>query len=149
MNAVSPVSGRLDFAAGAHGVRLIDDSYNANPTSVLAAAEYLGAQDAEGWLVLGDMAELGNDADERHRSTGESIRDRGVSRVFTVGPHSRFTVDGFGAGARWFESIDELIIALQNEIDAAPPANVLVKGSRSSRMERVLDALRVDAGEVH
>ncbi len=149
LNSVSPVSGRLDFAAGAHGVRLIDDSYNANPTSVLAAAEYLGAQDAEGWLVLGDMAELGDDADELHRSTGASIRERGVGRVFAVGPHSRFTVDGFGAGASWFEGVDELINALQTEIDASPPANVLVKGSRSMRMERVLDALRADVGEVH
>ncbi|MDJ0739893.1 MAG: UDP-N-acetylmuramoyl-tripeptide--D-alanyl-D-alanine ligase [Gammaproteobacteria bacterium] len=149
LNSVSPVAGRLNATIGAHGVRLIDDSYNANPTSVLAAAEYLGAQDAEGWLVVGDMAELGNDADELHRSTGESIRESGVRRVFAVGPHSRFIVEGFGSGARWFEGVEELITELRGEIEAAAPGNLLVKGSRSMRMERVLDALRADAGEVH
>ena len=149
LNAVSPVSGRLDFGTGPGGVRLIDDSYNANPTSVQAAADYLGAQDGEGWLVLGDMAELGEDANELHRSTGEAIRTSGVTRVFATGPHAQYVVAGFGAGATHFDDVDALVEALRGELDEHAPASLLVKGSRSMRMERVLDALRVDRGEVH
>ncbi len=149
LNAVSPVSGRLNHGAGPGGVRLIDDSYNANPTSVQAAADYLGAQDAEGWLILGDMAELGDDADDLHRSTGEAIRESGVTRVFAVGRHAQDVVAGFGSGGNAFDDVETLVDALRDELDKHAPANLLVKGSRSMRMERVLDALRVDSGEVH
>ena len=90
-------------------------------------------------MVLGDMKELGDDAENLHRELGASVRASGVDRLFAIGDLSRHSVAGFGDGARWYASIEELIADV-SEVSAA--ANVLVKGSRSMRMERVVTALR-------
>jgi UDP-N-acetylmuramoyl-tripeptide--D-alanyl-D-alanine ligase len=91
-------------------------------------------------MVLGDMGELGDAATALHRGVGEAIRAAGIDRVFAVGPLSRETVTAFGAGATWFAAVDELIASVSREMNAN--VNVLVKGSRSARMERVVDAIR-------
>lgn len=139
LEAVAPVGGRLQPVQSASGATLFDDSYNANPVSVQAAAEFLAAQDGESWLVLGDMAELGGDAELLHAHTGWVIREAGVRHLLATGPLSRNTVESFGEGGRWFESIDALNEALQQEISSRDV--VLVKGSRSMGMERVVEAL--------
>ncbi|MBT8098991.1 MAG: UDP-N-acetylmuramoyl-tripeptide--D-alanyl-D-alanine ligase, partial [Gammaproteobacteria bacterium] len=139
LEAVAPVGGRLQPVQSASGATLFDDSYNANPVSVQAAAEFLAAQDGESWLVLGDMAELGGDAELLHAHTGWVIREAGVSHLLATGPLSRNTVESFGEGGRWFETIDALNDALQQEISGRDV--VLVKGSRSMGMERVVQAL--------
>ena len=90
-------------------------------------------------LVLGDMAELGNDAPRLHREVGEQAADAGIDRLYATGGLSRNTVDGFGAGATWFPSVEALVTSLESELRS--DANVLVKGSRSSKMERVVEAL--------
>lgn len=139
-----PVTGRLAARRGPGGSTLYDDSYNANPASVAAAAEFLGGTAGESWLVLGDMGELGPDSVELHRRTGERIAAAGVSRLFATGTLSRHAVEAFGAGAAWFESAEALAAALARELDAAPrPAEIalLVKGSRAMRMERIVQAL--------
>ncbi len=136
-----PAAGRLRIVAGISGARLIDDSYNANPSSVMAAARLLGEQDGNGWLILGDMAELGPEADRFHREVGEQARAAGVGRLYCTGPHSRNAKDGFGNGGQWFESVDALIDAVIGELQAAGPVNILVKGSRSMHMERAVQAL--------
>jgi UDP-N-acetylmuramoyl-tripeptide--D-alanyl-D-alanine ligase len=133
-------AGRLQRVAGIHGATIFDDSYNANPLSVVAAAEFLASIPGDNWLVLGDMAELGDDAPRLHREVGERAAQAGIKRLFATGGLSRSTVDGFGDGATWFPSPDVLSEALADE--AGPNTNVLIKGSRSSRMERVVDALR-------
>ena len=139
LEGLAPVEGRLRPFAGVNGCTLFDDSYNANPLSVLAAAEFLASLAGESWLVLGDMKELGDDAENLHRELGASVRASGVDRLFAIGDLSRHSVAGFGDGARWYASIEELIADV-SEVSAA--ANVLVKGSRSMRMERVVTALR-------
>ena len=145
LEAVAPVGGRLQPVASASGAILFDDSYNANPVSVQAAAEFLAAQDGASWLVLGDMAELGGDAELLHAHTGWVIREAGIRNLLATGPLSRNTVESFGEGGRWFESIDSLIAALQQQI--ATGDVVLVKGSRSMGMERVVQALVNKADE--
>jgi UDP-N-acetylmuramoyl-tripeptide--D-alanyl-D-alanine ligase len=140
LESLSPVSGRLQPNTGLHGATLYDDSYNANPASVRAAAEFVAALPGENWMVLGDMGELGDAATALHRGVGEAIRAAGINRVFAVGPLSRETVTAFGTGATWFADIDALIASVSGEMHA--DVNVLVKGSRSARMERVVDALR-------
>ncbi|MEX2496720.1 MAG: UDP-N-acetylmuramoyl-tripeptide--D-alanyl-D-alanine ligase [Woeseia sp.] len=138
--SVQPVAGRLRPLRGIAGATLYDDSYNANPASVVAAAEYLAACNGKGWLVLGDMRELGDDAAELHRSVGEAARKAGVTRLFATGPLARNAVDAFGPRAEWFETVEELVGELRRTV--SQDVNVLVKGSRSMHMERVVQALR-------
>ena len=140
LEAVSPVAGRLQPVRGVHGATLFDDSYNANPLSVIAAAEFLSALPGESWLVLGDMKELGDDAAEMHREVGEAARASGVDRLFAYGDLASRAAEGFGESARWYGSLDALVDELSDALTA--DVSVLVKGSRSMRMERVVDALR-------
>jgi UDP-N-acetylmuramoyl-tripeptide--D-alanyl-D-alanine ligase len=139
LESVAPVDGRLQALAGANGCTLFDDSYNANPLSVIAAAEFLASLDGESWLILGDMKELGEDAKELHREVGASARASGVDRLFALGELARYSAEAFGGDASWYEDINSL---LADVTLATPRINVLVKGSRSMRMERVVDALR-------
>jgi len=140
LERVRPVAGRLRRLAGRNGATIYDDSYNANPLSVVAAAEFLAGLPGENWLVLGDMGELGRDAPQLHRETGMSVRAAGITRLFATGKLSRNTVKGFGAGAEWFADMDALLGALQSGL--RPDTNILVKGSRFMRMERAVEALR-------
>ena len=140
LESVNPVGGRLQPVRGINDATLFDDSYNANPLSVIAAAEFLASLKGESWLVLGDMKELGDDAEELHREVGEAARASGVNRLFAYGDLAASAAEGFGEHASWYASldalVDELCAGLTSDI------NVLVKGSRSMRMERVVDALR-------
>lgn len=140
LEGVSPVGGRLQPLRGTNGATLFDDTYNANPISVIAAAEFLSQLSGESWLVLGDMKELGEDAAAMHREVGEAARASGIDRLFGLGDLSRNTVEGFGERGSWFGSIDALVDELSATLTDS--VNVLVKGSRSMRMERVVDALR-------
>jgi UDP-N-acetylmuramoyl-tripeptide--D-alanyl-D-alanine ligase len=136
---IAPVEGRIRPLQGINGCVLFDDSYNANPLSVTAAAEFLASLDGESWLVLGDMKELGEDATELHREVGASARASGIDRLFALGDLCKHSVAGFGPGAAWYSSLDDL---LGDVVQAGASTNVLVKGSRSMHMERVVDALR-------
>ena len=140
-----PVGGRLSRVAGLRGATVYDDSYNANPLSVVAAAEFLASLSGDSALVLGDMFELGDEAPRFHKETGEKARAAGVDRLLATGGLSRSTVDGFGEGATWYASVDALVAALQEEM--RPDLNVLVKGSRGMQMERVVAAIRADSAE--
>ena len=134
-----PVAGRLQLKGGLRGSWLIDDSYNANPSSVRAGLEVLRTLPGTTWLVLGDMAELGEHASDSHSHLGRYARECGVKRLFAVGPQSSRAVETFGAGAEWFADAEPLIRRLQAEL--APAVTVLVKGSRVNRLERVVQAL--------
>jgi UDP-N-acetylmuramoyl-tripeptide--D-alanyl-D-alanine ligase len=133
------VSGRLQLKAGARGSWIIDDSYNANPSSVRAGLDVLRSVPGSTWLVLADMAELGNHAAESHADLGRYARECGVKRLFAFGTESSRAAETFGSGAEWFPDVDSLIRRLQAEI--ASGVTVLVKGSRVNRLERVVQAL--------
>lgn len=133
------VSGRLQLKAGLRDSWIIDDSYNANPSSVRAGLEVMRSMPGTTWLVLGDMAELGEHASDSHAHLGRYARDCGIKRLFALGPQSSRAVETFGSGGEWFPDIDTLIRRLQAEI--APAVTVLIKGSRVNRLERVVQAL--------
>ena len=137
---IVPVEGRLRPLPGVNGCTLFDDSYNANPLSAIAAADFLASLPGESWLVLADMKELGEGAEELHREVGASARASGVDRLLALGDLAQHYVEGFGTGAVWYEDMEAL---LADAGEAGDSVNVLVKGSRSMRMERVVDALRV------
>lgn len=143
--AATPVAGRQQSSLLADGVELIDDSYNANPGSVAAAIDTLAASAETAWLVLGDMAELGEGEALLHADVGSHARRAGLAALWTVGPLSREASRAFGDGARHFSEQSALIAALREALHAratGAPLRVLVKGSRSSAMERVVAALR-------
>jgi UDP-N-acetylmuramoyl-tripeptide--D-alanyl-D-alanine ligase len=133
------VSGRLQLKAGARDSWIIDDSYNANPSSVRAGLEVLRSLPGVTWLVLADMGELGEHTADSHAHMGSYARDCGVKRLFALGPQSSRAVETFGAGAEWFADADSLIRRLQAEI--SPGVTVLIKGSRVNKLERVVQAL--------
>ncbi|WP_237066195.1 UDP-N-acetylmuramoyl-tripeptide--D-alanyl-D-alanine ligase [Microbulbifer guangxiensis] len=141
------VGGRLQVHQGLGGETVIDDSYNANPGSVSAAIELLAQRHGKKILVLGDMAELGADAERMHREMGELARDRGLDALFTLGPlgmaASVAFAEGTGKPRHNFREHQALVEALKRELDKN--TTVLVKGSRSARMERVVQALTESA----
>ena len=140
LESVQPVEGRLRRIEGVGGTTVYDDSYNANPVSVVAAAEFLAALPGHNVIVLGDMGELGDDAARLHAETGAKVRDAGIPRLLATGELSRNTVEAFGEGASWHADVDDLAARLKSELTEG--MNVLVKGSRFMRMERVVDRLR-------
>lgn len=140
---VHPVGGRLQWHRADTGGCLIDDTYNANPASVVAAIDVLSALPGNGWLVLGDMGELGENPQARHAAIGEQARHAGVSRLFSLGPMSAHAAAAFGKNGEAFDDVQELIIMLRAH--AGEHDHLLVKGSRSARMERVVAALAAPA----
>lgn len=138
------IAGRLAHKAGPHGSVLIDDSYNANPGSTAAAIATLMLEPGEAWLVLGDMKELGPEAERLHAEIGALAQRSGVARLFTVGRLARAASAAFGIGAEHFEDQASLVATLHSDLHAG--VRCLVKGSRSSAMDRVVSAL-VDGGE--
>jgi UDP-N-acetylmuramoyl-tripeptide--D-alanyl-D-alanine ligase len=137
--AVQAVKGRLQFKKTRHGAWLIDDSYNANPSSVHAGIEVLAQLEGRKWLVFGQMGELGDFAEDAHTEIGSFARAHGIERMFAVGALAQLTVKTFGAGGEWFADTTELSKALDAAISA--DVRVLIKGSRSNRLERVVEAL--------
>jgi UDP-N-acetylmuramoyl-tripeptide--D-alanyl-D-alanine ligase len=138
LGAVRAVAGRLQFKMTASGAWLIDDSYNANPSSVRAGIEVLAGLEGRKWLVLGDMAELGDFADSAHTDIGVFAREHGIERLFAMGPLSARAVESFGSGGQWFAEAHVLAEFLRG---APSDVRMLIKGSRVNRLERVVDAL--------
>ncbi len=137
--AVQPVPGRLNLLMAPGGWGVIDDTYNANPASLYAALQVQSTEPGEPWLVLGDMAELGSSSRKLHAEMGEAARDLGVRRLYAIGQVTPAAVEAFGAGAKHFKEMSDLLRALLSEL--TPGVICLVKGSRSMGMERVVDAI--------
>jgi UDP-N-acetylmuramoyl-tripeptide--D-alanyl-D-alanine ligase len=142
-----PVPGRLQFKTAPSGAWIVDDSYNANPSSMKAGIEVLASVDARRWLVMGDMGELGSFADESHGEIGRFARNNRIDRLFATGKLSQLAVEAFGQGGEWFADTDALARAVNAELTRE--VCVLVKGSRSNRLERVVEALVGSAGSSH
>lgn len=139
-----PVAGRGVWMTAPGGARILDDSYNANPTSVRAGLEVLARRPGTRIALLGDMGELGPEGPALHEAVGRQARALGIDVLCTVGPLSRSTARGFGAGARHFDDMPEAIAALR--LLLAPGVSLLVKASHSAHLERVVAAL-TEAGE--
>jgi UDP-N-acetylmuramoyl-tripeptide--D-alanyl-D-alanine ligase len=144
LQAARSVAGRLVTHRLPSGATLIDDSYNANPGSLNAAIDTLSSAGGENWLVLGDMRELGADAQALHAEAGRRAKAAGLSRLFTLGELSAAAAQAFGPGAEHFQTHAELSAALGTAL--RPDVRVLVKGSRGSAMDRVVRALLSGGG---
>ncbi|MGE0384852.1 MAG: UDP-N-acetylmuramoyl-tripeptide--D-alanyl-D-alanine ligase [Gammaproteobacteria bacterium] len=138
-----PVAGRLQTRHGVRGCRIVDDSYNANPGSLAAAIAAVADLPGRRWLALGDMRELGPEAARFHRDAGRLAREGGIERLFAVGDLAREAAASFGTAATLYTRPEDAAADIGRQIDA--DVTLLVKGSRSMHMERVVDALAQEA----
>jgi UDP-N-acetylmuramoyl-tripeptide--D-alanyl-D-alanine ligase len=149
LSSVRAVAGRLQFRRTAAGGWLIDDSYNANPSSAIAAMDVLASLSGRKWMVLGNMAELGAQAETAHREIGVAARERGIERLYAFGNLAALAADAFSVSAaptqRSLCFNDS--VALTRELNDALTSDVrlLVKGSRVNRLERVVAAVSAAA----
>ena len=137
--AVKPVTGRLQPLVGRLGNIIIDDTYNANAASLKVGLDVLLGCAGEPWVVLGAFGELGSESADIHRDVGYLLKQKGVTRLFAVGADAKHTVQAFGEGATFFGQQEDLIATLQKLLQGGE--TVLIKGSRSQRMENVAAAL--------
>ncbi|KAB5624335.1 UDP-N-acetylmuramoyl-tripeptide--D-alanyl-D-alanine ligase [Pseudomonas putida] len=144
--AVQPVKGRSVAQIAPSGARVIDDTYNANPTSMCAAIDILAGFSGRTVLVLGDIGELGQWAEEGHRQVGDYARGK-VDALYATGTNMVHAVQAFGANGRHFATQAELIDAVRAE--SVSDTTILIKGSRSAAMENVVAALCGASGEKH
>lgn len=121
-------------------INIIDDCYNANPNSVMGAIDTLSNFKGRKVAVLGDMKELGENELKLHRLVGEYAKKNGVELLLAVGPLSSNTKLGYGDGAVWYETVEELIENLGNMVKEGD--SILVKASRAMKLERVVEVLK-------
>ena len=133
-----PVSGRLAMLTGRDGSVLLDDAYNANPVSMQAALQTLRAMNGYKVAILGDMKELGDDADALH----EALNLHGLHVVLLVGQYMQ-ALHRKHPESRWFATTDALLAWLEtNPSWLHTESTVLVKASHSMRLDLVVEMLR-------
>ncbi len=133
------VSGRMTFLTGKNQSLVIDDSYNANLHSVLAAVEILAKRQGCRILVLGDMGELGAWTEQHHEAIGRAAFDQGIDLLMTCGNYSEYSTRAFGNTARHYDTQNKLVQDLLVKLNA--DTTVLVKGSRAAAMEKIVQQL--------
>lgn len=139
---LEPVKGRLKPVTGKSDQVILDDTYNANPDSVSAAIDVLVTAPGRKILVLGDLAELGDDAENIHAELGRLAFEKGIEVLLTCGDISRKSSCSFNRQTQHFTTRASLIAYLQ--ANTGKDDFVLIKGSRSALMDQVVDALVVD-----
>lgn len=146
LESLQPVKGRAVARLATSGARVIDDTYNANPISMCAAVDILAGFSGRTVLVLGDMGELGEWAEQGHRDVGAYAAGK-VDALYAVGPLMAHAVAAFGPQGQHFADQASLIAAVLHE---SAGSSILLKGSRSAAMENVVAALcGKDHGEIH
>lgn len=143
---LQPVGGRLKVIPFTDQVRVLDDSYNANVGSVKAAIDTLSSFAGRRVLVLGDMAELGEKSRFYHEQVGEYAASKGIDCLYTVGVLSQSASNAFGQFGRHFSEQAAIVQALVHDFCAEQrDLTILVKGSRSAKMENIITALEDSA----
>ena len=118
---------------------IIDDCYNANPTSTKAGLDTLSKLSGRRVAVLGDMKELGKDEIALHREVGAYAKELGIDVLIAVGPLSEATAEGFGEGAYYYQNVDRCIDRIERHLH--PDDTILVKASHSMQFERIVEVL--------
>ncbi len=136
LNTFRNIRGRLTVTEMNNGSKVIDDSYNANPVSVCAAIDVLAEQSGKKILILGDMAELGNNALKLHAEAGIYAKRAGIDVLYTIGEQSLYTAQAFGENAEHFATKKMLLKKVLSDLSGKEV--ILIKGSRSAAMEEVL-----------
>ncbi|WP_353571016.1 UDP-N-acetylmuramoyl-tripeptide--D-alanyl-D-alanine ligase [Candidatus Albibeggiatoa sp. nov. BB20] len=143
---MQPVAGRLQTFTGLNHSILINDTYNANPTSFKAALAVLHQYPTPRWLVMGDMGELGLESTTLHQEIGELAYKMGIEKLWAIGNYSCYAVDSFQGQAQHFTTHEALLEALSIALMKQSHVTLLLKGSRSMMMEKITFGLRVEDG---
>lgn len=139
LEQLQPVTGRMQALLGRKGNIIVDDTYNANPASLQAALNAVKQNQQPVWLVLGAFGELGSDSASIHADMGNMIKASAVQRLFATGDLAKNSVKTFGEGGQFFDTQAQLIETLIQAMTGKEI--ILVKGSRSQKMEHVVAAL--------
>jgi UDP-N-acetylmuramoyl-tripeptide--D-alanyl-D-alanine ligase len=143
LQSVEGVQGRLNSLPGLNQSTVIDDSYNANPGSIKAAIDVLSTFSGTRILVLGVMAELGSDSTRLHEQVGEYARLAKIDELYCLGLNgnddARGYISGFGTSSHLMSDVSEIVEMLKRDLNEN--TTVLVKGSRSSRTERIVEKI--------
>lgn len=142
LNHFRGVKGRLTVCAGVNQSTIIDDTYNANLRSVLAALEVLSTRSGKKIFVFGDMGELGSWADQHHKEVGLAAKRLGIDGFLSYGQKSKLASESFGSNGEHYNDQEVLAEKLRSRLDENTV--VLVKGSRSSAMEKIVDKLLIE-----
>ena len=118
---------------------IIDDCYNANPTSTKAGLDTLSQLGGRRIAILGDMKELGKDELALHREVGAYAKKVGIDMLVAVGPLSEATAEGYGEGAYYCATVERCIDRIKRYLQ--PGDTILVKASHSMQFERIVEAL--------
>lgn len=140
IETVAPPSKRMNRYQTFNDGLLIDDTYNANPTAFFAAIDFLAQHSGRKILVVGDMGELGPEAEYYHAQVGEHAQLKGIDHLYSVGILSAHATYAFGENAQHFENKNDLIAHLKKNLTSGDI--VLVKGSRSAKMEDVVMGIK-------
>ena len=119
---------------------VIDDCYNANPTSTKAGLNTLSNFDGRKVALLGDMKELGADELKLHKEVGAYAKEKGIDLLIAVGPLSKATAEGFGENAVYFDTVEDCIARITDLLKEGDA--VLIKASHSMHFEKIVDALK-------
>ncbi|HHF0550611.1 UDP-N-acetylmuramoyl-tripeptide--D-alanyl-D-alanine ligase [Vibrio diabolicus] len=139
---LNKVKGRVEVEALSEKIKLIDDSYNASVPAMKAAVDLLAAFPGQRWLILGNMAELGEESLALHRQVGEHAAPQKFEHVLTYGADAK-VISELCQGIH-FETHQEMIEYIKQHLDQAVPENhtILVKGANGARMFEVAAALK-------
>ncbi len=139
IEAFLPVKGRLNFLKSSGKATIIDDTYNANFDSTIAAISVLSSQQGEKILILGDMLESGASAMQLHVDVGRMAKQQGIDELLGVGELSKAAVSAFNGKAQHFTDKASLIDYMQTKLKGE--MTILVKGSRGMQMDVVVNRL--------
>ena len=138
---VRGIRGRFFKINGYNKSNIIDSTYNANPESFKAAICSLSKINGKKWLIMGDMGELGKDAQKYHIEIGDFAKRNKVEKIFLISKYSKEIKNNFGDGAYSFLTTSELIEFIKPMI--TPDVNILIKASRFMKFEVIVDALSI------
>ncbi|MCU4674216.1 UDP-N-acetylmuramoyl-tripeptide--D-alanyl-D-alanine ligase [Catenovulum sp. 2E275] len=142
---VKSTNGRAHVHQINHQIKLIDDTYNANLSSMKAAVDLLAKARGHHFFVMGDMGEMGDYGQDLHQQVGEHVRNQQIEHFYTLGELTQFAQF---KPEYHFKQIEGLIETIKQDVkailsaDSKAEINILVKGSRSAQMERVVVALK-------
>ena len=135
---ITPIPSRLELKEGKKRADIIDDTYNANPSSFLSAIEVLNEFPGKKILVIGDMAELGENSRIYHQELSRTIKESKINITLGLGKYTKEIITLLGRNNAWFRSKDDLVKHLYSCMKGS---TILVKGSRSMKMEEIVKKL--------